>query len=698
MIAYSAQTLCSVRLVNLEKDTTKELRMLRYTVEEAFEPKRRRGTVLLLSTIIFVGSIAGLYAIPPTYTDSNLTVRVAIIDSGININQELETRVVASRSFVNTSFGYLTTDNTTTDSRPGGVTHGTYIASIVALEAPDAAIVNAKVVDSNDIATHTAVIEAIRWVVLEENCSVINLSLGIFPTYNDSIGDAVRWAFNQGVSIVAAAGNNGHNGIAGSSVESPAIYPEAIAVAAVDESNSPYSFSAIGPLRDRIMKPDISARGDFHTNGKTVLGTSFAAPVVAAGVARIITHCLANGWTWTPGMIKAAVMIGASKLPYEEWQVGAGLFDLKTSQLYIDFSQKEEGLPLLFAITPTESPFSFERFFVNHTSRIHVSIFASSNATFSLNYRGVAEKWIRGPSYVHLNQSGNFHFDVRVESPNAVEDLQASISVSSSGYLELKIELDFEAIVALREVAFDISHTSWSIDSSYGQFRKLYRILTTVGIAVDELRYPENISLEVLSLYDAVFVLDPCAWEYSVNGLSYDKIQLFSYTPQELASYRNYYENGGNLLLVGLTNSSINQNQANELFSLFNITLNNDSIPVITIVVNGVSSTELITDMIQHPITDNIDSFDYNGCSLNYSGNSYEIAWKNVTFQDENGTLYSERRTLVVGLENINGGRLIATGSNYFLDNWALSHLYRSEHDLIFVLQSVYWLLRYLEN
>jgi len=666
-------------------------------VNEGSEPKRRRGTVLLIFTIIVVGSIAGLYAAPPTFTIPNLAVRVAIIDSGIDINQELETRVVAEKSFVNTSFGYPETDNSTTDSKPGGAAHGTIIATIISSEDPDAALVNAKVVSSSDIATHTAIVEAIRWAVLEEKCHVISLSLGISPIYNDSIGVAIQWAFNRGVSIVAAAGNNGQDGVAGSSVESPAMYPEVIAVAAVDESNIPYSFSATGPLRDRIMKPDISARGEYKDNGLTVLGTSFAAPIVAAGVSRIIAHCIKKGWTWTPGMVKAAVMIGASKLPFEGWQVGAGLFNLDTSLLYIDFALKEDGLPLIAVITPTSSPFSFEQYFVNHTSRIIISIFASSNDTFSLSYRGMAAKWFTGPSTIFVNQSTHVIVDLRVESSESLENLEASISFTSSGYYQLKLELMFDAPIALREVAFDITHTSWSVDSMYGQFRQLYRILTEANIAVDELRSPDNLSLTVLSLYDAVFVLDPCAWAYAVNGFSYERIGLYSYSPQQLAAYAEYFADGGSLFLVGLSNSSIDQNRANELFSQFNITLNNDHVPGITIIVNGVSSTELITEMIQHPITDRVDTFDYNGCSLNLTGAVFEIAWKDVIWQDENGTYLSERRSVFVGLENDNGGRLIATGSNFFLDNWALNDLYRSDQDLRFVRQSVCWLLHVLE-
>ena len=667
------------------------------TVDEGYEPKRRRGTVLLLSTIVVIGSIVGLYAAPQTFTNPDLAVRIAIIDSGININEELETRVVAASSFVNSSYGYSESENSTNDSNPQGITHGTIIAEIIASEAPDAALVNAKVVSSDDIATPAAIVAAIRWVVLEENCSIINLSLGISPISNDSIGDAIRWAFNHGVSIVAAAGNNGQNGVTGSSVESPAIYPEVIAVAGVDESNRLYSFSATGPLQDRTVKPDIAARGYYKENGRTVLGTSFAAPVVAAGAARIISYCISNDLVWTPGLVKASIMIGASELPYEEWQVGAGLLDIDTSLLYIEYAQMRNGIPLVFVMTPTVSPFNFERYFVNHTATIQVSVFVSSNATFSIDYYGAAAKWLSGPSSLSVNQSGSFEVDLKVVAPETVKDLEASILVRSSGYLQKKLEIAVDALAALAEVAFDFSHTSWSIDSIYGQFRKLYTLLTNVGIAIDELRFPENLSLDVLSLYDAIFVLDPCAWDYAMNGLSFERKRVFSYTPQQLDAYSNYFANGGNLFLVGLSNSSIDHHHANALFSQFNISLINENIPGITLVVNGVSSTELITQMIDHQITESIEGIDYNGCALNFTGDAYEIAWKDVSWRDENDTLHTERWSVLVGLENLNGGRLIASGSNFFLDNWALSGLYRSDQNLLFMLQTTYWLLRILE-
>ncbi|MCK5264536.1 MAG: S8 family serine peptidase, partial [Candidatus Thorarchaeota archaeon] len=178
------------------------------------EPTRCRGTALLVITIIIMASLVYLQSIPQTYAEPELDVRVAIIDSGINIDSELESRVLSQKSFINSSYGYSETDNDTTDSSPGGSLHGTYIAKIIAEESPDAGIINAKVVSDDDRATPVGIVEAIRWAVLEENCSVINLSLGMRIVTTDIVGDAVKWAFERGVCVVAAAGNEGQDGIA----------------------------------------------------------------------------------------------------------------------------------------------------------------------------------------------------------------------------------------------------------------------------------------------------------------------------------------------------------------------------------------------------------------------------------------------------------------------------------------------------
>ncbi|RDE14127.1 MAG: hypothetical protein C4K48_07355 [Candidatus Thorarchaeota archaeon] len=662
-------------------------------VDDSVEPTRRRGTAILVITIITIASLLVIQYIPRIYPEPGLEVRVAIVDSGINVDTELRPRVLAERSFVNTTFGYSSSDNLTSDSYPSGSPHGTYIAKIIAQEAPNAGIVNAKVVGSDNYATVPGIVEAIRWAVLEENCSVINLSLGMDVISGDAVGEAVRWAFRRGVCVVAAAGNNGQGGISGSSIESPAVYPEVIAVAGIDDSLVPYSFSGRGPLRNRVMKPDIAARGFYNENGGTKFGTSFAAPIVSAGAAVMIEHCLQNDWTWTPGMIKAAILASASDLTSENWEVGVGRFDLATALVYIDNAQKDDGLPLIGAITPIEGPFSFEYWFVNHSVFIPVSLFSSSNVTFNLAYTGDASQWLQGPSSVTINQTGSITLELCVISSGALEDLEVSVVFIAEGYLNLKTSLEFGVAIPYKEIAFDFSTTPWAIDSIYGQFRELAMELGAIGFSVDELRSLDEINIASLNRYDAVFVFDPCAWDYVIENDSVSRVSRYSYTPIKVNSYVQYWKQGGSLFLVGLSNSSIDIESANSLFAAFNVTLNYDRIPVITIIVSGVESATEIVKMIDHPITESVDSFDYNGCSLNHTGDVFEIAWTEVSWLDENDTIHIENRTVLAGLEGLGGGRVLVTGSNFFLDNWGIRELYLSSQDYELVLKALLWLV-----
>ncbi len=665
-------------------------------VDDSKDPVRRRGTAILIITIIIVASIGIFQSIPPSYPEPELDVRVAVIDSGINIDTELETRVIAQQSFINKTYGYTFSDNTTTDSMPSGTSHGTFIAKIIADQAPNAGIVNAKVVASDDVATIDGVIAAIRWAVLDENCSVINLSLGLSLVSEDLIAQTIRWAFGRGVSIIAAAGNNGQNGISGSSIDSPAAYPEAIAVAAVDENLKPYYFSGIGPLRDRITKPDIAALGYYRENGISVYGTSFAAPVVSAVAIQIISYCMENGWSWTPGLIKAVIMASAISLSSSSWIVGAGLADLESALHYLDYSHKENNIPYVAAISPTESPFSFETVFVNHTMTIPVSIFSSTNMTFLVIYHGDDADAIHGPSQITVDQVATLILELHYVSNFEKEDVNAVVSLIAPDFQSMRIRFEFDALIPYKRIAFDISHTPWAIDSIYGQFRSLYSKITSLGSCVDELRDLTDITFETLNQYDAVFVLDPCAWDsYMVNN-SIEMRALYSYTQDQLDAYVQYWEQGGGLFLIGLSNYSLDLKNANALYNAFNITLNYDLVPAITIIVNGIASTTRIDMMNSHPVTDFIDYFDYNGCSLNYSGNAYDLAWKEVSWIDENGTIRSDNRTVLVSLENENGGRLLATGSNFFVDNWALNDLYQSKQNWKLVLQSLFWLIHIL--
>ncbi|MHA2302211.1 MAG: hypothetical protein ACXACD_14795, partial [Candidatus Thorarchaeota archaeon] len=75
-------------------------------MDDASEPGFRRGTALLVISVIFVAAFAAIVIIPRTPDLPELNVRVCVIDSGINKDYSLLSRVVLERSFINTSYGY----------------------------------------------------------------------------------------------------------------------------------------------------------------------------------------------------------------------------------------------------------------------------------------------------------------------------------------------------------------------------------------------------------------------------------------------------------------------------------------------------------------------------------------------------------------------------------------------------------------
>lgn len=655
-------------------------------------PAPRRGMAILILTMIIVATSAVLLVLSP-YSPPKAPVRVAVIDSGLDVESEFVGRVIAQKSFVNRSLGYDGDDLTTTDSRPMGLQHGTLVARIILDGSAQAVVAAAKVVTSQNSATELGIVEAIRWSVSELECEVINLSIGGSPVRGSPIERAIRWASGLGVSVVAAAGNNGFGGRGGSSIEFPATMLEVVTVAGVDEDGLPYDWSGRGPLRNGTAKPDLSALGYYADTSGIAYGTSYAAPRVSSGVVELITHCRSEGWNWTPGMVKAALLAGATHLSSQPYEVGAGRLDISSSIKYIDSCPKRSGLPLVCWMTPSKSPYDFERVFVNSTNTVELSVFSSSNDTWEVFYQGSAEPWIRGPTHIFVNQSASFSVRIHVTSSGRLEDLRADVMIVSEGYPYVRAQFSFDARPFLSKIAFDTSHSSWWFDSIYGQFREFYEIATETGIAVEQLRFPTDITPERLSAYDVVVILDPCSkigsYENGTSGIYY-----LGYSQEELAAYDQYWQSGGNLFLVGISAGSTQLDSANSLFSLFNVSLNNDQIPAVRISVNGIDATAVINVVDEHNVTQGVNYFDYLGASLNCSGSAESIAWALVRTLDAEGNVQFVNRTVLAAVESGTGSRLIATGSNYFLDNWGLTggyHDYTSNAKL--ARQILLWLI-----
>ena len=210
-------------------------------------------------------------------------VVVAVVDTGADAGHpDLAGQWVAGYNFVGNN------SNTTDDNG-----HGTHVAGTVAARtnnglgvagiAYNAKVMPVKVLDSTGSGSYTAIINGITYAA-DHGARVINMSLGGYYS-SASLQDAVNYAFNRGVVIVAAAGNDNT-----ASPSYPAACQNVIAVAASDQNDNKASFSNYGS-HISVAAPGVSilstVRGGSYAAWN---GTSMASPHVAGLAALVISQ------------------------------------------------------------------------------------------------------------------------------------------------------------------------------------------------------------------------------------------------------------------------------------------------------------------------------------------------------------------------------------------------------------------------
>ncbi|KUJ64122.1 type VII secretion-associated serine protease mycosin [Streptomyces albus subsp. albus] len=175
------------------------------------------------------------------------------------------------------------------------VGHGTKVAGIIAARpykgtgfvglAPEATILPMKQSDDKGHGTPQGLADAIHKSI-EEGAQVINISqdtVGARPS--PVLEDAVRYALEHDVVVVAAAGNDGADGK--SKRTYPASIPGVLAVAASDRNNERAYFSQSGDFVG-VAAPGVEIVSTVPKYGQCVdNGTSFSTPYVA-GLAALI--------------------------------------------------------------------------------------------------------------------------------------------------------------------------------------------------------------------------------------------------------------------------------------------------------------------------------------------------------------------------------------------------------------------------
>jgi membrane-anchored mycosin MYCP len=220
-------------------------------------------------------------------------VVVAVIDSGVSAEHPtLAGKVLPGQDF----------DLPHHSGQCDEVGHGTLVAALIAGRdgtgapfsgiAPDASVLPARVLQDDGHSTDPElpgrVARAIRWAA-DSGADVINLSLETVRT--DELAEAVRYAVDRDVVLVAAAGNvadGQHRGPA-----YPAAFDEVIAVAGIDEEGGHVDSSVRGNYL-ALAAPGTFIEGPApRGDGYRLVpegGTSYATAYVSGVVALVRAH------------------------------------------------------------------------------------------------------------------------------------------------------------------------------------------------------------------------------------------------------------------------------------------------------------------------------------------------------------------------------------------------------------------------
>jgi len=224
-------------------------------------------------------------------TTGGTTVRIAVVDTGVDNSHEDLPAVVAQRDFVNN-------DSNAEDDNG----HGTHVAGTIGALTNNGtgvaaanwavALLSVKVLNREGSGSYAAVANGITWAA-DNGARVINLSLG-GTVPSTTLRNAVNYAWNKGAVLACAAGNSGT-----SQRHYPAAYERCIAVAATDEQDAKASFSTYGSWVD-VAAPGVhilstmpnsavylTSQYGYLQTYDSLNGTSMATPHVA-GLAGLV--------------------------------------------------------------------------------------------------------------------------------------------------------------------------------------------------------------------------------------------------------------------------------------------------------------------------------------------------------------------------------------------------------------------------
>ncbi|MFJ7825477.1 S8 family peptidase [Psychrobacillus sp. NPDC096623] len=274
--------------VTLNEDEIKAIKQFDST---AVLQKERNYNITSDKVIPSITTVKAAPSNTTPYTGKN--VKIGILDSGID-TEHRDLKVAG---------GYCALSNQCATGIPydDNHGHGTHVAGVIAAKAndtgtvgiaPNAQIYSIKVLNEFGKGTTGSIIRGIEWAI-ENDLDILNLSI-TSTTYDAVMENTLKVAYEKGMLLVGAAGNEALVQPKGNSVTYPAKFSSVIAVGAVTDELAKLPESSIGAELE-IAAPGYAIFStypnewdfsDGKQDGYTHLsGTSMAAPHVTGVLA-----------------------------------------------------------------------------------------------------------------------------------------------------------------------------------------------------------------------------------------------------------------------------------------------------------------------------------------------------------------------------------------------------------------------------
>lgn len=241
-------------------------------------------------------------------------VRAAVLDTGITLHPDFDTRIIGFRDFVNHR------EKIYDDGK-----HGTHVSGILAGSgklsagiyggmAPLSEILVGKVLDHTGNGSVENVVAGVEWLLeihRKLDLRIVNISVGTQPGLEEAqekrLLNAVEALWDDGMIVVVSAGNYGPGE---GTVAVPGTSKKVITVGAMEDSRAviqgrgvipKWDYSGSGPTLECIVKPDLlapgtnilSCNGDYTSRWQKPYilksGTSMATPVVSGAIACLLS-------------------------------------------------------------------------------------------------------------------------------------------------------------------------------------------------------------------------------------------------------------------------------------------------------------------------------------------------------------------------------------------------------------------------